>query len=631
MSTNIYKGVPALNTLNIDVSNMAPDNLTLEAYKAVLKIGEEFDKTQQTANYYEAITKLDITDTEYKNAFLSNKSVDFQKADFRESALKGLNEAVEAKKKIVMDTKGIDGALKQKLYQHLAGKSGELALELHKDVLTYETKENIDNSIRMKNDGITLLKQSDINSDRSEYYQMIFDSVDRLSFFGEDTAKIMVDTVKQVVEAESWGQNVFLQEKLFGKDLRYNEILGEFEAWKKSVISDEYLDKKANEIVSSFKGTGTEKENYKNAVKGSLKAEYEKLIMEKTPYVMQQYETQKERQLQQQRFEKQYALDSERLSYEKKRDEEYKVQRAIDKGDTLGALSLANGYNTTINDLFVGNNFSRVTGGVTLDKAIANNQTINVFSDERLSALKSAKKISYDSGKGLPDFFQTNLKSEIDSLPTSQAKEMYIRNLDAQGLIPYRISRMYLNNDPDFNRAMQSLTMIETQTGGVKNRIDVSYMNNNQFKENFTKYGLDNQQQQYLTDSITAWSNTGSLPRGVIINNGQDFARNVRDAYISNTEFRNMLDSEARLIKKYGSKSSFRVLSISQDLVNQAGNNAAGSVSGKAYIDRNNGSRANPGKVKVLGKNNNSGKNEKVPPKPNLPQNGAKAYFNSVR
>ena len=629
-STNIYKGVPALNTLNVDVSNMAPDNLTLEAYKAVLKIGEEFDKTQQTANYYEAITKLDITDTEYKNAFLSNKSVDFQKADFRESALKGLNEAVEAKKKIVMDTKGIDGALKQKLYQHLAGKSGELALELHKDVLTYETKENIDNSIRMKNDGITLLKQSGINSDRSEYYQMIFDSVDRLSFFGEDTAKIMVDTVKQVVEAESWGQNVFLQEKLFGKDLRYNEILGEFEAWKKSVISDEYLDKKASEIVSSFRGTGTEKENYKNAVKGSLKAEYEKLIMEKTPYVMQQYETQKERQLQQQRFEKQYALDSERLSYEKKRDEEYKVQRAIDKGDTLGALSLANGYNTTINDLFVGNNFSRVTGGVTLDKAIANNQTINVFSDERLSALKSAKKISYDSGKGLPDFFQTNLKSEIDSLPTSQAKEMYIRNLDAQGLIPYRISRMYLNNDPDFNRAMQSLTMIETQTGGVKNRIDVSYMNNNQFKENFTKYGLDNQQQQYLTDSITAWSNTGSLPRGVIINNGQDFARNVRDAYISNTEFRNMLDSEARLIKKYGSKSSFRVLSISQDLVNQAGNNAAGSVSGKASIDRNNGSRANPGKVKVLGNNNNSGKTTKT--QKTTTNSGKKInYFNNSR
>ena len=630
MSTNIYKGVPALNTLNVDVANMAPDNLTLEAYKAVLKIGEEFDKTQQTANYYEAITKLDITDTEYKNAFLSNKSVDFQKADFRESALKGLNEAVEAKKKIVMDTKGIDGALKQKLYQHLAGKSGELALELHKDVLTYETKENIDNSIRMKNDGITLLKQSDINSDRSEYYQMIFDSVDRLSFFGEDTAKIMVDTVKQVVEAESWGQNVFLQEKLFGKDLRYNEILGEFEAWKKSVISDEYLDKKANEIVSSFKGTGTEKENYKNAVKGSLKAEYEKLIMEKTPYVMQQYETQKERQLQQQRFEKQYALDSERLSYEKKRDEEYKVQSAIDKGDTLGALSLANGYNTTINDLFVGNNFSRVTGGVTLDKAIANNQTINVFSDERLSTLKSAKKISYDSGKGLPDFFQTNLKSEIDSLPTSQAKEMYIRNLDAQGLIPYRISRMYLNNDPDFNRAMQSLTAIETQTGGIKNRIDVSYMNNNQFKENFTKYGLDNQQQQYLTDRITVWSNTGSLPHGVIINNGQDFARNVRDAYISNTEFRNMLDSEARLIKKYGSKSSFRVLSISQDLVNQAGNNAAGSVSGKAYIDRNNGSRANPGKVKILGNNNNSGKTKKT--QKTTTNSGKKInYFNNSR
>ena len=363
-------------------------------------------------------------------------------------------------------------------------------------------------------------------------------------------------------------------------------------------------------------------------MKNSLKSTYEKMIMEQTPYVMQQFATEKERQLQQERFEKQYAMDAERFAWEKKRDEEYKVQRAIDNGDAITALSLANGYNTTMSDIFVGNNFSRLTGGINLDKAIANNQTVNVFSNERLSTLRAAKKISYDSGKGLQDFFHTNLKSEIDSLPNGQAKEMYIRNLDAQGLVPYRISKMYLNNDPDFNRAMQSLTMIETQTGGVKNRIDISYMNNNMFKENFVKYGLDNQQQQYLTDSITAWSNTGALPKGIIINNGQDFARNVRDAYISNTEFRNMVDSEAQLIKKYGAKSSFRVIPISQDLVNQAGDNAARAPQ-KAYIDRKDGSRENPGKVQVLGNGNknNSSKTQKTETK-----DGKKIqYFNNVR
>ena len=348
---------------------------------------------------------------------------------------------------------------------------------------------------------------------------------------------------------------------------------------------------------------------------------------------MQQYETQKERELNQQRFEKQYALDSERLSYEKQRDEEYKVQAAIDKGDAISALSLANGYNTTLPDLFTANNFSRLTGGIALDKAIANGQTINVFSNERLAALRSAKQIAYQNGKGIPELFNSNLKAELDSLPSPQAKEMYIRNLDAQGIMPYSISKMYLNKDPDFNRAMQSLTDIETKTGGAKNRIDITGMGNNMFKESFSKYGLDNQQQQYLTDYITMLGNTNQLPKGVIIGNGGDFTRNVRDAYISNSEFRNKVDSEARLIKKYGTKSSFKVIPINPNLVNEAGNKAyQNATPAKAYIDVSGKSKSNPGSVKVMG-NNNSGKStggNKV--QKSTTKNGKKInYYNSVK
>lgn len=611
MSTNIYKGVPALNTLNIDVSNMAPDNLTLEAYKAVLKIGEEFDKTQQTANYYEAITKLDITDTEYKNDFLSNKSVDFQKADFRESALKGLNEVVEAKKKIVMDTKGIDGALKQKLYQHLAGKSGELALELHKDVLTYETKENIDNSIRMKNDGITLLKQSGINSDRSEYYQMIFDSVDRLSFFGEDTAKIMVDTVKQVVEAESWGQNVFLQEKLFGKDLRYNEILGEFEAWKKSVISDEYLDKKASEIVSSFRGTGTEKEKYKNAVKGSLKAEYEKLIMEQTPYVMSKYEAQLEREQNQKNFLLQYELDQERLDFEKRSDAEKATQGYIDRGDLLGGLSSSVGYPVTTATLLTDSNklFRKATNWEIKD-AVRGMKYAEIIKPEMVNYLDGEKKNVYARGQGIDSFISGYLSGEMNSLPSYDAKELYIRNASAKGLAPYGLLKAYYINDKDYRTMANLVTFIDTHKGEAKNFLDLAQSENNAFSNYITKtLGMNTIEQKALSDWISAMAQTNSFGNKVVIPNDRDFTRNVTNYYLTNEDFRREVQNAARLIQKTYNQPRFELLPINTDIVKESGDRAVqNSQRTKVYTDVSDKGRTNAGQTKTVGGNKNSNK-----------------------
>ena len=630
MDDTIYKAMPVLNTLGINVNQYAPDNNALLMAKAITKIGSGIVEQKKTSEFNSKVAQINQLESKFKNEVLVNKDVDLQDPVKREEIFKKANEITELQKQTILDYKYLDSNDIQKLEGLLYKYTGERAFELQNDTNKIMIKQAIDGAISNNQEMFAYIEGAGRNADKSEYYAAVFSNIDIMKTNGEMDKALYKTVFDELVKAESFGEKTYLSEKLLNKNIKYNQIITEFESWKKEVTSDEYLEKKASDMVKEFKGSEEQKQATKDYLKNSLKSTYEKMIMEQTPYVMQQFATEQERQLQQERFEKQYALDAERLTYEKRRDEEYKVQQAIDRGDTLGALSLANGYNTTMSDIFVGNNFSRVTGGITLDKAIANNQTINVFSNEKLTALRNAKKISYDSGKGLPDFFHTNLKSEIDSLPNGQAKEMYIRNLDAQGLIPYQISRMYLNNDPDFNRAMQSLTAIETQTGGVKNRIDVSYMNNNQFKENFTKYGLDNQQQQYLTDRITAWSNTGSLPRGVIINNGQDFARNVRDAYISNTEFRNMLDSEARLIKKYGSKSSFRVIPISQDLVNQAGDNAArAGAPQKAYIDREDGSRDKPGKVQVLGNGNknNSSKTQKTETK-----DGKKIqYFESVR
>ena len=630
MEDNIYKAMPVLNTLGINVNQHAPDNNALQFGKALLGIATDVYAQKKESEFNSKVAQINQLELDFKNKVLVNKDIDLQDPVKREEIFKTANDLTEAQKKIILDYKHLDYDDIQKLEGILIKSTGERAFNLQNDTNKIMIKQETDHKIDETVGAIDHIKQAEIKSVVDTSYQMVHNNVGALKKLGMQEQAIASTIYKPIIGAEGYRLDKELEEKLQGKNIVYSEVIDIFEGMKKELINDQYLDDKVDTMLFYFKGTNEEKERARGFFKDNLKVEYEKTFASKREWVMQQYETQKERELNQQRFEKQYALDSEKLSYEKQRDEEYKVQRAIDSGNALSAISLANGYNTTLPDLFTTNNFSRLTGGIAIDKAIANGQTINVFSNERLGALKNAKQIAYQTGKGIPEFFNSNLKSEIDSLPSLQAKEMYIRNLDAQGLIPYKISKMYLDRDPDFNRAMQSLSDIETKTGGVKNRIDITGMGNNMFKESFTKYGLDNQQQQYLTDYITMLGNTNQLPKGVIIGNGGDFTRNVRDSYISNSEFRNMVDSEARLIKKYGSKSSFKVIPISQDLVNEAGSKAYNNATpAKAYIDVKGKSRSNVGQVKVMGNNKSTGSN-KV--QKTTTKNGSKIkYFNSVK
>ena len=615
MATDIYKAVPALNTLNVNLNDFAPDNLSLEMYKGLLKIGEEFDNTKQTAIFNQTIANLDRADQEYKNTFLSNKDVDFQNGEFRGKALAGLNDTVEYKKKLILDTKGLDGAMKQKLYNHLSEKSGTIALGVHSDVLTFETKENIDTSLKMKGDGVELLKMSPIESDRGTYYKMIFDSVDRLSFFGENTSKLMTDTVKEITDAEAWGQGVFLQDKLFGKNLRYENILSEFESWKKTIISDEYLEKKSNEITASFVGKDSDKEKYKNAIKSNLKADYEKMIMEKTPYVMQQYETQKERELNQQRFLMQYELDKENLAYQKEKDVKDLVRGYVDSGDLIGAISAAKGIPVTPANLLTSSTgLFKLGTNMDMSTAVARNKTADIISNEKLKFLETGKQNSYDTGQGIGGFIKGYIQNEVDSIPSKDGKILYSRNLSHRGLVPYGLMEMYINNNPEYGKATNLMTFVETQKGKANNFLDLAQSGNNKFKSDMTTLELDTQQQQFLSDYISAKAQSNQLPKGVLIPNDSNFTRNSINFYATNDEFQRDVLNTAKLIKKFYTYPKFEVLPISGDMIDQAGAKARQEASKEsAYIDYSDKSRTNPGSVKTTGgngKNNGTGKNQ---------------------
>ena len=411
MSTNIYKGVPALNTLNVDVANMAPDNLTLEAYKAVLKIGEEFDKTQQTANFTEAITKLDMADTVYKNTFLSNKETDFQKADFRESALKGLNETVETKKKIILETKGIDGAYKQKLYQHLAGKSGELALGLHKDILTYETKENIDNTIDSKNKMASLIKNSDISADRTTYYEAYTETMDRMNFFGSGGAKFFQDSIKEFAEAETYGYGQYLKNVLIHSGA-YDTIPLKREAlnkWLEENTTDEALNKKVDLMTKNSNFSDEEKEYLKTTLKENFEIQYTKanaeiydLEVDYAAQVRNEKAMLRSAEINAQAIRDQTAAAEARAAKER-------ATNFYTSNNLRGIASMRNGSPATYIDV-LRDSFLIEATGMDRRKLVDGKFYVDSFEDKEINDLQGLKKVSQANGLSDYDFYKANIE-----------------------------------------------------------------------------------------------------------------------------------------------------------------------------------------------------------------------------
>jgi hypothetical protein len=637
MENEIYKKMPILNTLGIDVNKYATDNNALQFAKALTKIATGVAENYKTSEFNSKVAQINDLELKFKNEVLVNKDIDLQDPVKREEIFKKANEITELQKQIILEHKYLDNTDIQKLEGILIKSTGERAFNLQNDTNKIMIQQNIDNAIANNGEMFKQMREVGRDGDKSTMYDVTMSNLEILKTNGMAEPQLVKTVFDDLIKAEVYGENEYLQNKLFSKTISYEKIITEFEDWKKEVTSDDFLNRKVEQITQNFKGTEAEKENVKRYLRASLTVGYKDEITKLTPYVMEQYAKEQERKLQQEYAEKNYQLGVATLAEEKKKNAQSQAIRLVDSGNALELLRMGTGVPYNLRDIYSKNNFQMLTEQ-DFEEAYRTGGFINVFSSERLSVLKNAKSIAYETGNGLPEVFTSYFKGEIDSFRNKKEKEMYARNLAKQGLMPYGLTQMYINSDPDFDRAMNMVSLIEKHTGASEsgdniNRLDITGMNNNLFKENITAKGLTNTQQQQLSNLITAWGNSGMLPQGVIIKNGSEFSRNVRDAYITNSTFRNMVDSNIRIIQKLDKQNSyldFREIPLSNYLVEKIGNDAYNSANSKAMINRTGGSREKPGTVEVRQGNTNN-KNKGGGKQGVQKVDAGTSYFNSVR
>ena len=108
MEDNIYKKMPILNTLGINVNQYAPDNNALQFAKALSKIGAGVIEQQKTSEFNSKVAQINQLELKFKNETLVNKDLDLQDPVKREEIFKQANEVTELQKKAILDYKYLD-------------------------------------------------------------------------------------------------------------------------------------------------------------------------------------------------------------------------------------------------------------------------------------------------------------------------------------------------------------------------------------------------------------------------------------------------------------------------------------------------------------------------------------------
>ena len=115
MENEIYKKMPVLNTLGINVNQYAPDNNALLLAKAITKIGAGIVEQKKTSEFNSKVAQINQLESKFKNEVLVNKDIDLQDPAKREEIFKKANEITELQKQTILDYKYLDSNDIQKL------------------------------------------------------------------------------------------------------------------------------------------------------------------------------------------------------------------------------------------------------------------------------------------------------------------------------------------------------------------------------------------------------------------------------------------------------------------------------------------------------------------------------------
>jgi hypothetical protein len=588
MEDNIYKAMPVLNRLGIDVNKYAPDNNALMFAKALAKIGAGVAEQYKTSEFNSKVAQINQLELKFKNEVLVNKDIDLQDPVKREQIFKIANEVTEKQKELILNYKYLDGEDIQKLEGILYKKTGERAFNLQNDTNKIMIKQATDNAIatieELKTQGEAIDYQDkalleNIYGALPEEYQVLKAS-------GVSTKEVQKYTSEAISKIEGSVTSKYLNNVLI-KSGAYDTIplkRQKLDEWYKENVSDEALENKVNEITKNYpEAVDTEEREYlKSVLKNTYDIEYTKANSK-----IYDLEVDYSAQVRSEKAALQAANITatalrEQIAAEQLRAARDKATDFFTSNNLRGIVSMRNGSPSTHKDVLRDSFLIEATG---MDRRQLINGTrenkyyIDSFEESEIGNLKALKETNRANGLNDYDFYKANIE-RLTSGTTTQEQELIYRELHVKGVIDYNTVKLASGKNETEKRKIFGITKV-METGRKTNpNYDMAVLPTNDKLRVLIddKFRNSPAARSMFIDYYSGLNQENQLPGNLRLKSGNGFLTSLGVAARRNDDLYNDMVSKADYFIRLAETNSFTKATYNTGIIDIATNNEAGII-----------------------------------------------------
>ena len=632
MENEIYKKMPILNTLGINVNQHAPDNNALMFAKALTKIGAGVAEQWKESEFNSKVAQINQLELDFKNKTLVNKDIDLQDPVKREEIFKIANDLTEQQKKVILDYKYLDSTDIQKLEGILIKSTGERAFNLQNDT----NKIMIQQSINTATENIGRLESQGMSIDYQDkaILENIYGSLpaeyDVLKASGVSTKEIQKMTSDSIGKIEGsvtskYLNNVVIKSGAYDTIPLKRQVL---DTWYKDNVSDEALENKVNEITKNYKEVPDEEQ--REYLKAVLKNAYDIEYMKANSKIYD-LEVDYAAQVRNEKAMLQAAEINAKAVRDATAAEELRAakDRANDfysSNNLRGIASMVNGSPALYTDVLRDSFLIKATG-LNRTQLVNGKFYVDAFEDSEISDLINLKKASRANGLSDYDFYVSSIERYKKGL-TAQEQELIDRELHMKGVIDYNTVKLANGKNEMEKRKIFDMQKIMETGQSTRPNYDMSVLPTNDklrvLMDN--KFGNNPVARSMFINYYSGLNQENQLPGNLRLESGGKFLTSLGVAARRNDSLYNDMASKADYFIRLSQTNNFTKATYNTGVIDQAAKNEAGIITDIRAPQKNQEepvrAKSQEGLLSKEPEYHNTGKGGKVPPKPDAPKNG---------
>lgn len=442
---NLMNSIPALQNMNVDITNRAIDPSQGMMLKAMGEFANKLISNAEKNKYAQVVLELNKLDQQYREQYEVNKEIEWQDPDKRDKAMNAFNATIMAKKDLISKS-GLGSDNLIKLESYLNESTADKAFQIQTDMNKIWIKQETDRELLAFQEINTALGNLDYNDEtsRRELNQMLVNSKQNLITLGMDETRAndLYTTALNNTDVLSLGR--YIEKNIMSENYNPQEKKVLIDELIKRITSTEALDNDVEEILKSYKGK--DKEYVKETLKDKLKSSR----MGATDRPAQQARVNLERY------------------YEQIRNEEAQMKRAQENLDREYRNTLNNLETNIASNIRSGNNtiaLTNATGEIVTQEDLLKNKPLmikNYFGKELKTIVDNNSFISTFTNNELSDI-KEQVKLETSNTSYSEA----IRN---------KVLPLAFGNNGDYDGFAQRNVLNELVNNGVITPFDANFL-----------------------------------------------------------------------------------------------------------------------------------------------------------